>query len=154
MSAKGTGAQPTQVVTAFLLKREGDQDAVLLVRRSQRVRTYKGAWGAISGYLEPGVTPLEQAYTEVREETGLDRDDVRLLAQGQPLHVEDRDQGLDWLVHPFLFAVEHPERVHIDWEAEHMEWVAPDTVRERTTVPRLAEALESVYPSAKGAGQR
>lgn len=150
MADQGTNPAPTHVVTAFLLKREGGHDAVLLVRRSQRVRTYQGAWGAISGYLEPGVTPLDQAYTEVREETGLDGDEVRLLARGEPLHVEDRAAGLDWLVHPFLFEVEHPERVQIDWEAEHMEWVAPEAVRERTTVPQLAEALERVYPPREG----
>lgn len=157
MSAEITGTDqgtgPTHVVSAFLLSYVDGQDRVLLVRRSQRVRTYKGAWGTISGYLEPGVTPLDQAYTELREEAGLERDAVRLLAQGAPLRVTDREAGLDWVVHPFLFALDDPERIHTDWEAEQFEWVAPATLMERTTVPMLAEALDEVYPPRETGGQ-
>lgn len=137
---------PTSVVTAFVVKREGGQDYVLLVRRSQRVRTYKGAWGGISGYLESGVTPREQVYTELREEANLGPDDVRLLAAGQPLPVDDSDANLHWVVYPFLFALDHPEQLRTDWEAEEAEWVEPRELRERTTVPKLAEAFDEVYP--------
>ena len=59
------------VVTAFLRH----QDRVLLVRRSDRVGTYQGRWSAISGYLEDDA-PLQQAYREIREETGLSQDQI------------------------------------------------------------------------------
>ena len=45
-------APPTHVVTCFLLRRTRDGDEILLVRRSQRVRTYRGSWASVSGYVE------------------------------------------------------------------------------------------------------
>jgi 8-oxo-dGTP diphosphatase len=119
---------------------------VLLVKRSERVRTYRGAWAGVSGYLEPGVTPLEQAYTEIREETGLGRDAVRLLNEGKPLPVEDRAQGLSWVVHPFLFALDDPAALRTDWEATDHTWVRPDDLASYATVPMLTEAFAHVYP--------
>lgn len=144
---------PTHVVTCFLLRHGVDGDAVLLVRRSDRVRTYRGAWAAVSGYLEPGVTPLDQAYTELREETGLDRDDVALLRTGEPLAFHDAQIDQGWVVHPFLFAIASPDQIRTDWEATDHRWVRPDEVSTYPTVPRLAEALARVYPPMEPTGE-
>lgn len=140
----------THVVTSFLLRSDRGRDEILIVRRSDRVRTYRGAWAAISGYVEPRVTPLEQAYTELREETGLARDDLRLLSTGAPIAFEDRDLGQAWVVHPFLFAPRDPERITTDWEATEHRWIAPDELAGLATVPKLAEALSAVYPPRGG----
>lgn len=138
--------EPTPVVTSFLLRNDAGRDVVLLVRRSQRVRTYRGAWAGISGYIEPGVTPLDQAYTELREETGLERGDVKLLRTSAPIAFHDAQLDQSWVVHPFLFAVEAPDHVRTDWEATEHRWVTPADVSTYETVPKLAEALASVYP--------
>lgn len=143
-----TSNKPTPVVTSFLLRRAPEGDRVLLLRRSGRVRTYQGAWGGVSGYLEPGVTPLEQAYTEIREETGVPREAVRLLRAGEPL--EFRDESLDqaWRVYPFLFALDEAAQIVTDWETTEHAWAAPQELAAGAiaTVPRLAEALARVYP--------
>ena len=34
---------------------------ILLLRRSERVGTYKGRWAGIGGYIEEGNTPYESA---------------------------------------------------------------------------------------------
>lgn len=137
---------PTSVVTSFLLRRTPDGDEILLLRRSGRVRTYQGAWAGVSGYLEPGVSPLDQAYTEIVEETGLTREQVTLLASGDALPVHDAARGLTWLVHPFLFAIDGNAAIRTDWETTEHTWVAPSALDRYPTVPQLAEALERVYP--------
>src|SRR5512146_3021454 len=117
--------EPTHVVTTFLLRRDSGRDEILLVQRSQRVRTYRGAWAGISGYVEPGVTPLEQAYTELQEEAGLGREDVELLLTDEPMAFRDDMLAQSWLVHPFLFRLLHPERLRSDWEATQFNWYEP-----------------------------
>ena len=146
VSASGGQQEQTPVVTSFVLRMLGGRDEVLLAQRSQRVRTYRGAWGGISGYLEAGVTPLEQAYTELREEAGLTRDDVELLRVGEPIAFRDESLGQNWVVYPFLFRLLRPEAVRHDWEADRFEWYPPEAVATLPTVPRLAEALANVYP--------
>ncbi len=138
--------EATHVVTCFVSRRDRGRDELLLVRRSDRVRTYRGHWAGISGYVEPGVTSHEQAYVELREETGLGREDVTLLRTGTPLPVRDAAEGLSWVVHPFLFLVTNPERIKTDWEASEMRWVAPSEIASLETVPGLREALARVYP--------
>lgn len=123
-----------EVVTAFLR----DRGEIMLVRRSSAVGTYRGRWSAISGYLESA--PLEQALTEIREETGLGREDVRLLARGAPLEVDDAGLGVRWVVHPFLFGVADRAKIRLDWENLEMRWVEPEALAHYETVPALAEA--------------
>lgn len=142
----GADPTPTHVVTCFLVRQDRGRDEVLLVRRSERVRTYRGHWAGISGYVEPGIAPEAQAYTEIGEEAGLAGDDIALLRRGAALPVADAAQGLSWVVHPFLFRVARPDRVRTDWEAREASWVAPDEIASYPTVPGLAEALARVYP--------
>lgn len=143
---------PTHVVTCFLLRRDRGHDELLLARRSERVRTYRGAWAAISGYIEPGVAPLEQAYQEVREETGLQREGVTLLRTGETLAFRDADIAQEWVVHPFLFLALRPDVAQHDWEAHEFAWMAPAALASLRTVPQLAEALARVYPPAAQPG--
>lgn len=126
-----------EVVTAFL-RHTGK---ILIVRRSGRVGSYQGRWSAISGYLE-GPTPLAQAWREIREETGLSEQAVHLVRAGEPLEVPDARLDTCWVVHPFLFEVDDPERVRLDWENLDLRWVDPAEINTLPTVPKLAEALQ------------
>jgi translation initiation factor 2B subunit (eIF-2B alpha/beta/delta family) len=111
---------------------------VLVLRRSPRARTYPGAWSGVSGYIEDE-EPLERAYLEIHEETGLGRADVELLGSGAPFSVEG------WLVHPFLFRCKEPESVTLNDENAGARWVEPGALRGMKTVP----ALEEAYVHAK-----
>src|SRR5207245_5866464 len=131
--------RPTHVVTSFLKRTDAGEPRILIVRRSQRVGSYQGHWAGISGFVEPGVTPDEQAYTEIREETGLQREQVRMLRRGSVVEHEDAEIGRHWYIHPFLFEVPAPDAVRLDWEATEMRWIRPSELESYETVPRLAE---------------
>lgn len=128
------------VVTCFL-----EHDArVMILRRSEQVSTYRGKWAGVSGYVEEGTTPREQAWTEIKEEAGLDREDVELVKEGQPLEVVDAGLQRKWIVHPFRFRVLKPERIRIDWEHTEAEWIAPEDIGRHETVPKLLEVWQRV----------
>jgi len=143
--------QVYEVVTCFLVHRGPEGDRVLLLRRSGRVSTYQGRWAGVSGYLE-AADPLEQAYTELAEETGLGRDQVRLLADCGVLDLYDPDLGRHWRVHLFMFEVPDPALVRTDWEHTEARWVRPEEVARYETVPSLAEGLRRCYEAAPASG--
>jgi 8-oxo-dGTP diphosphatase len=144
--SRPAGPRPTPVVTCFLLRFDQRQEPrLLLVQRSRQVGSYHERWAGISGFIEPGVTPEEQAYTEIREETGLERKQVRLLRRGAVVEHIDPELGRHWYIHPFLFEVLEPEAVRTDWEALAMRWIRPAELEQYQTVPKLKEAYEAAW---------
>lgn len=133
----------TPVVTNFLLRTDGPAPRICLVKRSGRVGSYNARWGGISGFIEEGVSPEEQAYTEIREETGLQPPQVRLLKRGKVVEHIDEALNRRWLVHPFLVEILTPEAIQLDWEATELRWIAPADLEKYETVPKLREAFLS-----------
>lgn len=132
--------EESHVVTCFL----EHNNKILLLQRSQRVGSYNNRWAGISGYIEPGVTPLDQAYQEIAEEASLHREQVKLAKIGPALDVIDAGLGKKWVVHPFRFQVQNPQLVQIDWEHNEYKWVDPVEVKNYETVPGLYDAWELV----------
>ena len=130
------------VVTCFL-EHDG---RILLLRRSERVGTYRGKWAGFSGYIEKETSPLTQACIEIKEEAGLDMDDVELVQEGLPLEVVDTELVRKWIVHPFRFRVLKPDKIKIDWEHTEAKWIAPEDIGRHETVPNLLEAWQCVAP--------
>ena len=128
------------VVTGFAYS----NDRIALVRRSERVGTYRGAWSAFSGYVER--IPLNQAYLELAEEADVTPERVRLQGIGIPLPVDDEETGHRWLVFPFLFELADGVEIRTDWEAAEWGWFAPEEIADLQTVPGLDKALERVWP--------
>ncbi len=127
----------TDVVTAVVMHR-GD---VLLLRRSNEVRTYQGKWACVSGYLEDGDDPEERAAIEIKEETGLSHREVTLEKTAAPVAFTDEQTGASWRVHPFLFTAARRD-VTIDWEHQEYRWVDTSKVGSYDTVPRLKEVVQ------------
>lgn len=135
--------RPTHVVTCFLQRSDEENARILIVQRSQRVGSYHGHWAGVSGFVEPGVTPEEQAYTEIREETGLQHAQVRMLRRGAVVEHVDEQLGRHFYIHPFIFAVLAPEAIQTDWEAVDVRWIDPATLTQYETVPKLPEVYQS-----------
>ena len=125
------------VVTCFL-----ECDArILILRRSEMVGSFQGRWAGVSGYVEK--TADEQTLIEIEEETGLHREDLELVRKGDPLEAED--EGIKWVVHPYLFRIKERNKVKIDWEHNKIRWIKPGDIDNYETVPMLKETLARVY---------
>lgn len=121
------------VVSAFLRNR----GRFLVLRRSDRVGSFRGLWSAVSGYVEGREEPRGRALAEIREETGARG--ARYRARAEPLIT--RDGATAFVVHPFLFDVPS-RRVRLDWENVESRWIEPAELAALPTVPRLATVLE------------
>ena len=128
-----------RVVTCFL---ESDGE-ILILRRSEQVGSYQGRWAGVSGYVE--TTPDEQALVEIKEETSLSGEDIRLIKKGKPLSIKDERLGVRWIVHPYLFHIEERGKIRIDWEHKEARWIKPQEIGDFQTVPMLKETLARVY---------
>jgi predicted aconitase with swiveling domain/8-oxo-dGTP pyrophosphatase MutT (NUDIX family) len=129
------GVRATPVVSAVLRNR----GRILIVRRSQKVGSFRGRWSAISGHLEGREDPKASAVREVREETGLRG--LSLRARGGPILA--RGDSTMYVVHPFLFDVTS-RRVRLNWENVEHRWVRPEELERFQTVPRLKDVVATV----------
>lgn len=136
----GESPERIGVVTAFV----HSEGKIALVRRSEKVRTYKGCWASFSGYVEQA--PLAQAYQELSEEARLSESDLRLEGIGIPLEVDDDQSGARWLVFPFLFGLRENAEIKTDWEADELRWFEHGELSELQAVPGLLSALRRVWP--------
>jgi 8-oxo-dGTP diphosphatase len=133
----------THVITCIIFRKDMSKERMLLVQRSHKVGSYNEQWAGISGFVEPHVSPDEQAYTEIREETSLQRDQVRMLRRGKVVEHIDEALGRHFYIHPFLFEALTPESIQTDWEALNMRWIDPEDLSTYPTVPKLKEVYES-----------
>ncbi len=129
-----------QVVTCFL----SANNRILLLKRSNKVSSYKNMWGTVSGYMDRPAD--EQAWLEIREETGLTKKEARMVVKGQPLEIVDISIKTRWIVHPYLFKVSRLDAIKIDWEHTESKWIDPAVIGNFDIVPGLEEALISVMP--------
>lgn len=147
-------ARPPRNVTTAVLFDPGAQK-VLLVKRSEKVSTYKHHWAFISGSMEKeDKDPLFRATTEILEETTLAGPDLKLVRAGRPQRIFDAGR-LRFIVHPFLFHLSPgaAEKVRLDWEHEDQSWVSLQDVQNHQTVPDLATTITRVWvPREIGAG--
>jgi len=132
-----------RVVTCLLINSDGE---LLILKRSNEVRTYQGMWGGVAGYVEENEKPVETAYKELREEVGLDKEDVELINEFDVEKFSDVYKGIryDWEIFPFLFRTEKKSKLHIDWEHTDYRWISPSEIEKINTVPHFRDIVEKI----------
>jgi len=127
------------VVTVFLEY----NNKILILKRSNKVKTMKSKWAGVSGYIEQEA-PIKRALKEIEEETGLRNENVKLRRIGEPFEAVDTSTPeLTWIVHPFLFS-SNTDKVRIDWEHEEYKWIYPKEIKNYETVPRLVHGMDRI----------
>ncbi len=124
-----------EVVTAIL--KRGDK--ILIVKRGIRVDTFVGKWSGISGRMEN--TPLESVLREIKDETGIPEEKVKLIKEGDQILASG--ENIDFKVYPFLFEVKE-DKIQLNWENTEYRWILPEKIANYKTVPKLREVIEEV----------
>lgn len=125
------------VVTSFL----ANGGAYLILKRSEKVSSYRGKWAAVSGSIEEGESVLDASYREIREETGIDPHHLEYRARAPEMRIPYG--SITWRVHPVLYDCDTRE-VRLDWEHTTYRWVTRSEISSYDTVPALVEALDMV----------
>jgi len=130
-------------VVTCILKNENDE--ILILKRSNKVGTYKGQWSGVSGFVEEGEKPIDTAYKEIREETGLLKNQVEFIKKIKPVKLNDIYNGKEynWIIHPFLFISKY-SKINIDWEHTDYRWILPSKIEEFDTVPGFYKVVSEL----------
>ena len=131
----------TKIVTTFLT----NSDKILLLKRSQKVKSMKNLWAGISGILEGNEQPLERAKIEVYEEVGIKESNIELIKEGKIILIESPQyENHQWEVYPFLFSCNNIE-IKLNWENSESKWIDVDKLNEFKTVPSLNRVLTRLF---------
>ena len=127
----------TKILTSFLKNSE----KILLLKRSEKVKTMKSLWAGISGIIEGDEEPLARAEIEVFEEVGIEKSNISLLKQGEIILIESPQYANhQWEVYPFLFSTKNRE-IKLNWENSDSQWINLDELKNFSTVPSLDKVL-------------
>ena len=127
----------TKIVTSFLKNDEN----ILILKRSDMVKSMKGLWAGVSGIIEQGETPLVRAKIEIFEEVGLEEKYIKLLKSSEQMKIESPQyRNHKWEIFPFLFETKNTE-IKLNWENSEFKWIDVDQLKEFETVPNLEEIL-------------
>jgi predicted aconitase with swiveling domain/8-oxo-dGTP pyrophosphatase MutT (NUDIX family) len=109
---------------------------ILLLRRSDKVGSFRGQWAGVSGFIEDHEEDEDAARREILEEINIDvprfsrKIDVQMFRDGDAI----------WCVHPFLVDAKDP-KIETNWEHQAFKWVAPSDVSGYSTVPGLQQVI-------------
>ena len=131
----------TNIVTSFI--KNGDK--ILILKRSDKVKSMKCLWAGVSGIIEKNdITPLDRAKTEILEETGINEEEIELLKANERIKIEAvQYKNHEWNIFPFLFKTENPE-IKLNWENSEFQWIKPNEIKNYETVPELEKILFSL----------
>ncbi len=125
------------VITVFIMY----NNRILLLKRSDKVRTYKGKWNTVAGYLDE-VKPLyEKILEELREEIGVREEDIESYHLGEPFSFLDKDIDKTWIVHPVCVVLKRKPVIKLDWEHTEYKWIKPSEIKNFDIVPNTEETL-------------
>ena len=127
----------TKIVTSFLK----NDEKILILKRSDMVKSMKGLWAGVSGIIEQDETPLVRAKIEIFEEVGLEEKYIKLLKSSERMKIESPQyRNHKWEIFPFLFETKNRE-INLNWENSEFKWIDVDQLKEFETVPNLEEIL-------------
>ena len=106
---RGASSAPPAVVASVLV----EVGSLVLLRRSAAVTSDAGLWHCVTGYVEDGRDPCQQAIQEIAEETGLDQQQLSLRSRPHTVSIVGTS-GI-WLVYCAVYDV-LDTTVTLNWE--------------------------------------
>jgi len=127
----------TKIVTSFIK----NDNKLLILKRSNKVKSMKGLWSGISGIIEKNEKPLDRAKIEIFEEVGITENKITLVKSIKEMHVESPQyENHKWTIFPFLFQTKEI-KINLNWENSDFKWIEVNQLKNYQTVPSLQKVL-------------
>ncbi len=127
----------TKIVTSFIR----DNEKLLILKRSDKVKSMKGLWAGISGIIEKNEEPLKRAKIEIFEEVGITEELITLVKTSEEMRINSPQyENHEWEIFPFLFEVKNPT-IKLNWENSEFKWINIEELENYETVPSLQKVL-------------
>ncbi len=127
----------TKIVTSFIR----DNEKLLILKRSNKVKSMKGLWAGISGIIEKNEEPLKRAKIEIFEEVGITEDLITLVKTSEEMRINSPQyENHEWEIFPFLFEAKNPT-IKLNWENSEFKWINVEELENYETVPSLQKVL-------------
>ena len=127
----------TRIVTSFIKY----NDQILILKRSEKVRSMKGLWSGVSGIIENNENPIDRAKIEIFEEVGIKEKEIRLIKKLEKMKIQSQQyKNHEWEIFPFLFETNN-ENVELNWENSEFKLITPKELKNYQTVPSLEKIL-------------
>ena len=127
----------TRIITAFIK----NNDKILILKRSDKVRSMKGLWSGISGIIENNEIPINRAKIEIFEEVGIKENKINLVKSVEKIKISSPQyENHEWEVFPFLFETNETE-IKLNWENSEYKWINVNELKNYETVPSLDKIL-------------
>jgi 8-oxo-dGTP pyrophosphatase MutT (NUDIX family) len=117
------------------------QEKILLVERSSDMNYYPGYWNGISGFLDDKQDLEQKVRQELKEEIGLDEQDIKSIKYGEIFHQDEPKYNKTWIVHPVLVEVK-TDKIKLDWEAQNYKWLSFFEAKEYKLLPGFDKVLQ------------
>ena len=127
----------TRIVTSFIKH----NDQILILKRSEKVRSMKGLWSGVSGIIENNENPIDRAKIEIFEEVGIKEKEIKLVKKLEKMKISSQQyKNHEWEIFPFLFETKN-ENIELNWENSEFKWILPKELKNYQTVPSLEKIL-------------
>ncbi len=127
----------TKIVTSFIR----DNEKLLILKRSDKVKSMKGLWAGISGIIEKNEEPLKRAKIEIFEEVGITEEQITLVKTSEEMRINSPQyENHEWKIFPFLFEAKNPT-INLNWENSEFKWINIEELKNYETVPSLQKVL-------------
>ena len=127
----------TRIITAFIK----NNNKILILKRSDKVRSMKGLWSGVSGIIENNEIPINRAKIEIFEEVGIKKSKINLVKSIEKIKISSPQyENHEWEVFPFLFETKESE-IKLNWENSEHKWINVNELKNYETVPSLDKIL-------------
>ena len=114
---------------------------VLVLQRANYMKNFRGMWGVVGGSIEKGETPEEAALREVKEETGMSKENEDIDYIKQIGKIKHNDGSISYLFQ--VWTVEVPN-VKISKEHQRYKWISNTDQITGKWVPGIKEEIDKI----------